>query len=113
MKNMMTIDGQKAVIQYDPDIEMFRGEFIGLSGGADFYASDIEGLKQEGRQSLKVYLAVCKEKNIAPYKSFSGKFNLRLSSELHAAAVTAAAAQGKSLNEFIVGAIQEKTHPPH
>ena len=36
MKNIMEIDGHKAVISFDPDIGMFRGEFLGLSGGADF-----------------------------------------------------------------------------
>ena len=36
MINTMTIDGYDAVIQYDPDIKMFRGEFVGLNGGADF-----------------------------------------------------------------------------
>ncbi len=35
----MTINGVKAVISYDSDIDLFRGEFIGLNGGADFYAS--------------------------------------------------------------------------
>ena len=30
MNNIMVIDGYRAIIQYDPDIEMFRGEFTGL-----------------------------------------------------------------------------------
>ena len=30
MINVMTINGYQAVINYDPDIRMFRGEFIGL-----------------------------------------------------------------------------------
>ena len=34
--NMMEINGFNAVIKYDPEIEMFRGEFVGLNGGADF-----------------------------------------------------------------------------
>ena len=29
MNNVMIIDGHKAVIQYDPETEMLRGEFIG------------------------------------------------------------------------------------
>ena len=45
-------DGYKAVIAYDPEIEMFRGEFVGLNGAADFYAADLEGLKREGKISL-------------------------------------------------------------
>lgn len=34
--NIMEIDGYKAVIAYDPDINLFRGGFIELNGGADF-----------------------------------------------------------------------------
>jgi len=36
MINRMTINGVKAVITYDSDIDLFRGEFTGLNGGADF-----------------------------------------------------------------------------
>ncbi len=109
MNNLMTINDHKAVIQYDPEIEMFRGEFIGLAGGADFYASDIEGLKTEGARSLEVYFDMCKERGIEPYKSFSGRFNVRMPPELHAQIVCAAAAKGKSLNDLIVEAVTEFT----
>ena len=37
----MEIEGYRAVIQFDPDIDLFRGEFVGLNGGADFYAPDV------------------------------------------------------------------------
>ena len=37
----MMIDGYRAIIAFDPDIQMFRGEFLGLNGGADFYAKDV------------------------------------------------------------------------
>ena len=43
MVNIIEINGYRAIIQYDPEIEMFRGEFIGLNGGADFYATDYRG----------------------------------------------------------------------
>ena len=52
MINTMMINGYKAVITYDSDIELFRGEFIGLNGGADFYGSDVESLRREGAESL-------------------------------------------------------------
>ena len=42
--NTMTINGYQAVISFDPDIQMFRGAFVGLNGGADFYAGDMAGL---------------------------------------------------------------------
>eukprot|EP01035_Chromulina_nebulosa_P067053 gene67053-91834_t len=52
MKTVLDIDGQKAVVSFDPDIGLLRGEFPGLSCGADFYANDVEGLVKEGRISL-------------------------------------------------------------
>jgi predicted HicB family RNase H-like nuclease len=100
MINQMTIDGVKAVISYDAEIEMFRGEFIGLNGGADFYATDIEGLKKEGQLSLQVFLQACEEDGVEPFKSYSGKFVLRLRPEDHAAIALAASASGKSLNQW-------------
>jgi predicted HicB family RNase H-like nuclease len=106
--NIMTIDGQNAVITYDPEIDMFRGEFLGLSGGADFYARDIESLRAEGRLSLKVYMDMCKEKGRDPFRHFSGKFNARIDPALHARAVEIAAAEGMSLNQFIERAIEHE-----
>lgn len=101
----MIIDGQKAVIVYDPEINMFRGDFVGLNGGADFYAKDVDGLEAEGRASLKVFLDTCKQEGIEPYKAYSGKFNVRIPAELHAASAQAAAAAGLSLNDWVKGAI--------
>lgn len=37
--NIMNWDGYKAIIKYDSVIDKFRGEFIGLNGGTDFYAT--------------------------------------------------------------------------
>ena len=77
MNNIMTIDGHKALIQYDPKTELFRGEFIGLNGGADFYAHSVAALHKERAISLQAFLDVCKEQGIEPYKRYSGCFNVR------------------------------------
>ena len=110
MINIMNIDGCRAVIKYDPEIEMFRGEFSGLNGGADFYASDIDGLKKEGAISLSIFLKACKEHNIKPKKEYSGKFNVRVPKELHAVLSTKANAEGKSLNQWVVDALDAASH---
>jgi len=74
MKNILVINGEKATIAFDPDINMFRGEFVGLNGGADFYADSVEKLIEEGRKSLAIFMQACAEENIEPRRHFSGRF---------------------------------------
>ena len=107
MMNMMEINGYRAIVRYDPEIEMFRGEFIGLNGGADFYATDIDGLKREGEISLRVFLEMCEDDGVEPRKEYSGKFNLRVPPQLHAEIAAKAAASGQSLNQWVVNTLGE------
>ena len=107
MKNVMAFDGgYKAIIIYDPEIEMFRGEFVGLNGGADFYATDLEGLHREGMKSLRIFLDECERHGISPRKVHKGNFALRLAPDIYQKASLAAAAQGLSLNTFISNAVR-------
>jgi predicted HicB family RNase H-like nuclease len=66
---------------------------------------DIEGLRREGEISIKVFLEMCAEEGVSPYKKVSGRFNLRLPQELHDKAVTLAKASGKSVNAWIADVI--------
>jgi len=105
--NTMIINGQKATISYDENMDMFRGEFVGLNGGADFYASDIAGLHHEGETSLNVFLDMCSEDGVEPYKAYSGKFNVRIAPGLHADVVAAAKSKGESLNQFVSETLEQ------
>jgi len=110
MMNIMEINDYRAIVQYNPELEMFRGEFIGLNGGADFYATDIKGLKEEANISLKVFLDMCEEDGVEPRKNYSGKFNIRISPELHANIVNIATSEGKSLNQWVVETLNYASH---
>ncbi|MDZ4099535.1 MAG: type II toxin-antitoxin system HicB family antitoxin [Methylophilaceae bacterium] len=94
----MSIDGYCAKIAYDEELDLFRGEILGLNGGADFYGKTPEELRAEFKNSLQVFLEVCAEKGIEPRRRFSGKFNLRIPPELHEQLAIAAQAEGKSIN---------------
>lgn len=97
----MKINGHAATVAFDPEIEMFRGEFIGLRGGAEFYATSVQDLHREGEISLRVFLDACKEEGIEPYKAYSGKVSARLGAERHQALEQIAAAHGESINHLI------------
>ena len=100
--NMMEIGGYKAKIEYDPDLDQFRGETLGLNGSADFYGKTPASLRKEFKNSLKVFLEVCTEKGINPTKDYSGKFNLRIPSRLHREIAARATAADKSINQWVL-----------
>ena len=106
--NMMTLDGYHAKIEYDAELDLFRGEILGLNGGADFYGKNPKELRAEFRKSLQVFLEVCREKGIEPRRSYSGKFNLRIPPELHERLALAAQAEGKSINALAQEALQQR-----
>jgi len=105
--NVMTVDDYHATIEFDPDLDMFRGEILGLNGGADFYGKNPTELRAEFKRSLDVFLEACGEKGIEPKRHFSGKFNLRISPQLHEKLAIAAQARGKSINALAQEALRE------
>lgn len=106
--NVMTVDGYHARIEYDAELDQFRGEILGLNGGADFYGKNPKELRAEFRKSLRTFLDVCAEKGIEPRRSFSGRFNLRISPELHERLAIVAQAEGKSINLVAQEALQKR-----
>lgn len=106
--NMMTLNGYNAKIEYDADLDLFRGEVLGLNGGADFYGKNPKELRAEFTRSLQVFLDVCAEKGIEPRRSYSGKFNLRIPPDLHEKLAIVAQAEGKSINLLAQEALQQR-----
>ena len=108
--NTMTYDGYYAKIEYDSELDTFRGEILGLNGGADFYGSNPQELRAEFKKSLMVFLEVCKEKGIEPRRHYSGKFNLRIPPELHQQLAITAQIKGTSVNKLAQEALQNEVH---
>ena len=106
--NMMSLDGYEAKIEYDAELDLFRGEVLGLSGGADFYGKNPKELRSEFKKSLHVFLEVCRERGIEPRRNYSGKFNLRISPDLHERLAIVAQAEGKSINTVAQEALQQR-----
>lgn len=69
--NKMEVYGYKANIEYNPALDQFRGEILGLNGSADFYGKSPASLRREFKNSLKAHREICKEKGITPRKEYS------------------------------------------
>lgn len=86
MNNIYKYKDWEATISYCSDINCFKGEIIGLSGYADFEFDDVETLEEEFETSIRVYLQICKEHGINPYKEdvfISKDKTLRIIEELY------------------------------
>ena len=84
-------------------------KLAGLRGRniTDFYGRNPRELRAEFRKSLHVFLEVCKEKGIEPRRHYSGKFNLRISPELHEQLAITAQAKGMSVNTLAQEALRQ------
>ncbi|WP_116368816.1 type II toxin-antitoxin system HicB family antitoxin [Parahaliea mediterranea] len=106
MIDVLNVNGYRATVKYDPEIDMFRGEFLGLNGGADFYADTVKGLKREAERSLNAFISVCKERGLPVKRDYSGRFNVRVAPQLHEKAVLVAKARKVSLNKLVEQALE-------
>ena len=108
--NIMEVEGYKAKIEYDSELDQFRGEILGLNGSADFYGKSPSALRREFKNSLKVFLEVCNEKQINPTREYSGKFNLRIPPRLHGEIAARASAEDKSINQWVTEILRHSVH---
>ncbi|MCL5284725.1 MAG: type II toxin-antitoxin system HicB family antitoxin [Nitrospirae bacterium] len=104
--NLMEYKNYVALIEYDPDIDMFHGRVINATPNT-FYGKSVDDLKKEFKTTIEDYLEFCREKGLEPSRPYSGKFNLRISPELHRNIAIEAAKSGKSLNSWITEHLEQ------
>ena len=98
---MLNYKGYLGHVEFDDENELFVGEVINTKDVITFQADTAHGLKQAFVESIDDYIDFCRERNEKPEKPFSGKFNLRISPELHREAYVAAKQSGMSLNSWV------------
>ncbi len=105
---MMTYKEYIGAIEYDDEKKLFHGEVVNTRDVITFQGSSVSDLEQAFRDSIEDYLSWCEEEGTAPEKPYSGRFNLRLSPELHREVAIAAIGLKKSINAFVVKAIEDE-----
>ena len=103
----MKYQGYEAVIEFDEEDRLFVGRVINTKDVIAFDGLSVEELEQSFHTVIDEYLEDCQALGKEPNKPFSGKFNLRISPDLHMKAATQAALNGMSLNSFVEQAIEK------
>jgi predicted HicB family RNase H-like nuclease len=107
--SMMEYKGYYGTVTFDDEAGTFFGCVNNLpKDGITFEGKSVEELRTAFRESVDDYLAWCKERGEAPDKPYSGKFNIRISPDLHAKAAVKAQPRGESLNDFVTKAIEDE-----
>jgi predicted HicB family RNase H-like nuclease len=98
--NVMAYNGYLARVEYDPRDNIFVGHVLGVSEHISFHGETVAELTADFHQAVDHYLDDCAKTGRAPEKPASGKLMLRIRPEVHAAVGIAAAAAGKSINQW-------------
>ncbi|NML16131.1 type II toxin-antitoxin system HicB family antitoxin [Azohydromonas caseinilytica] len=104
--NTMTHKGYTARIDFDERDDIFVGRVLGLRTIISFHADNVARLRAEFEAAVDDFLRDCEEQGIKPEKPASGRLLLRVPPEVHGAALVAAQAAGKSLNQWATEVLQ-------
>ena len=107
---MIEYKGYVARVEFADTADVFHGRVVnsGPYPIATFETTKAGALRKAFERAIDAYLAVCREEGIEPKKPFSGKLNLRLGSELHAAVALAVDKEGVSINPWIVNTLRKR-----
>jgi predicted HicB family RNase H-like nuclease len=105
----MKYKGYEAIVEFDEEDRLFVGRVINTRDVIAFDGSSVDELEQSFHAAIDEYLEDCQVIGKTPDKPFSGRFNLRISPELHRQAATQAEKKGISLNALVELALQNVT----
>ncbi len=108
--NTMNHKGYTARIEFDERDAIFVGRVLGLRQIISFHGETVTELRKAFEGAIEDFLQDCKALGIKPEKPASGKLMLRVPPEVHGAALVAAQASGKSLNQWASEVLQNAAH---
>ena len=97
-------------LEYDAEGKVFTGEVSGLRTVLTFQGRTSEEVERSFQQTIDLYLDMCRADGVTPERPFSGRFNVRIPSELHREIALKAASERKSLNEWVLEAFKQSVH---
>jgi len=103
---MMEYKGYIGKVEIDEEAGILYGEVINVRDVITFEGTTVENVQQAFRESVDDYLDFCAQRGESPEKPFSGKFVVRLPSELHRKAYIQAKLKDKSLNSWVTEVLE-------
>ncbi len=103
----MTHRGYTARVEYDERDDIFVGRVLGIRAIISFHGQTVRQLREELENAVDDYVAECSEQGMRPEKPAAGRILLRVPPDVHGAALVAAQASGKSLNQWATEVLRD------
>jgi len=106
MNNLLEYKGYYGTVEFSATDNVLHGEVIGIIGLISYEGNCIQSLKKDFEGAVDYYLEMCANEGVEPQKAYKGKFNVRVSPELHKTLTLYAAAHNQTLNSTVEEAIR-------
>jgi len=107
MSNFLEYKGYYGTVDFSVADNILFGKVIGVNSLISYEGDSIQSLRKDFEDAVDDYLETCSELGIQPEKLYRGKFNVRVSPELHKTVAYYAASKGQSLNSTVEEALQQ------
>jgi predicted HicB family RNase H-like nuclease len=98
--------GYKGSVEYSKEDNCLFGKVQGMSKALILYEGNtVDELRKGFEEGIDSYLEACRADGVEPAKPYSGRLNLRMSSELHSRVAAFVSSTGTTINDFINRAI--------
>ncbi|MCR5574360.1 MAG: type II toxin-antitoxin system HicB family antitoxin [Bacteroidaceae bacterium] len=105
--------GYKGSVEYSKADNCLFGKVLGMSGDLITYEGNtIDELRQDFEAGIDSYLEACEADGIKSKKPYSGRFVIRMTSDLHSRIAMMAADKGTTINELINHIIMKEVGMP-
>ena len=110
MNNTMEYKGYVGSVEFSEEDALFYGKVLGIRALISYEGTNAAELVADFHGAVDDYLELCAQSGTEPEKAYKGRFNVRISPELHKQAVIAAMSHNMSLNSFVETSLQQALH---
>ena len=105
MKDVLKYKEFIGSVHFNAEDDLFYGKIQGIGDSVTFEGNTVVDLKKAFEEAVEDYVAICRQIEKDPHKSYKGSFNVRIKSDLHKKAAFKSLELGISLNQFVEKAI--------
>jgi len=106
LSNLIEHKGYYGTVEFSSGDNVLYGKVLGIDGLISYEGNSVQELMSDFIEAVEDYLKMCADEGIEPQRTYRGKFNVRVSPELHRTLAKYSASHGQTLNSAVEEAIR-------